>query len=444
MTDAVTESLNLVAYNRALQIMSSSDPLHQIVNVEKEIQNLFKLVTSPSSAIRGTYYFDNIIRKKDKSIRVLVVPVKRLKEVQQQILHVLNEAIKLPDHVTAKVGSSYTINASRHLGAHHILNMDIRGFYESVTSEKIRSVVAEYYPEHLEFFKLHTMFLFVGPKGLATDMSTWYTHPNGGQSDWPPLNTVTHKHLFLPTGAPTSPFISNIAALPLDSKILNYIAKYNGTYTRYIDDITISFKQELTNVQMNEIREQITKFFEEEGWKLHPLKTKWLDPSINRITVTGIDIRGDQIRVSNRYIKDKIKPWIDREAARVVYLSTYWHPHFTRRMIDKGINTFEDTISLFFSKSFVSTLEYIKQVNIDQYNKCIEYIKLRLLAHQKFNYVTAGRTLHELVARYCDRVVDHPVAMKYRSGGSIVDALLDLSKDRLDKYRRDQDEPTPF
>ena len=45
----------------------------------------------------------------------------------------------------------------------------------------------------------------------------------------------------LPQGAPTSPRLSNLVNYRLDARSVGLVAKLGGVYTRYADDITISF-----------------------------------------------------------------------------------------------------------------------------------------------------------------------------------------------------------
>src|SRR5262249_53263261 len=48
----------------------------------------------------------------------------------------------------------------------------------------------------------------------------------------------------LPQGAPTSPRLSNLVNWLLDSRIDRFVRRRKGSYTRYADDITISFPKD--------------------------------------------------------------------------------------------------------------------------------------------------------------------------------------------------------
>ena len=86
--------------------------------------------------------------------------------------------------------------------------MDLVDFFTSCSAERI---------EHL--FRLH------GWNRQAARLLARLTTSEGG----------------LPQGAPTSPALSNSFLVPFDIALDRYVKRYKGTYTRYADDITISF-----------------------------------------------------------------------------------------------------------------------------------------------------------------------------------------------------------
>ena len=55
---------------------------------------------------------------------------------------------------------------------------------------------------------------------------------------------------YLPQGAPTSPYLSNLILRDFDKKIQQICSSLNYTYTRYADDITISSNNKITKVDM--------------------------------------------------------------------------------------------------------------------------------------------------------------------------------------------------
>jgi retron-type reverse transcriptase len=100
------------------------------------------------------------------------------------------------------------------------------------------------------------------------------------------LTKVTTYNNCLPQGAPTSPFLANVAALNLDTEIIRICEQKVGaglfSYSRYVDDITISGGFSLTSV-LDEIFAKAL----ESGFKINGSKTK-ISKRSNRQSVTGV------------------------------------------------------------------------------------------------------------------------------------------------------------
>lgn len=121
---------------------------------------------------------------------------------------VLNQFYIPPSYVHGFVGGrSIVTNAQLHTRKKLLLNLDIKSFFESIKEEKIKEVFVEIglKEEHaLVFAKLVTI---------------------GG---------------VLATGFSTSPVLANIVSLPMDEELDQLCRTHNATYTRYVDDISIS------------------------------------------------------------------------------------------------------------------------------------------------------------------------------------------------------------
>lgn len=104
-------------------------------------------------------------------------------------------------------GKNILENAIQHTGKKYILHVDIENFFPSISIKMI----------HEAFVKLGV------------------THEVSGL-----LSQFVTIHDMLPQGIHTSPTISNLAFYETDNEIYSYSKRNNLTYTRYVDDITIS------------------------------------------------------------------------------------------------------------------------------------------------------------------------------------------------------------
>jgi RNA-directed DNA polymerase len=89
-----------------------------------------------------------------------------------------------------------------------VINIDLAGFFPSISAERVRKA-----------FQAH---------GWNKQVATLLT------------NICTHEGQ-LPQGAPTSPALSNLICRRLDTRLASLAAKLGGQFTRYADDITLSF-----------------------------------------------------------------------------------------------------------------------------------------------------------------------------------------------------------
>lgn len=156
-------------------------------------------------------------------------------------------------------------NAERHLHTTHLLNADMQDFFHTVSAEAVYRVFT------------HPYF------GFEHDLAEVLT------------GLTTHQGR-LPMGAPTSPVLSNFAAIELDEKLLNLAKWGSWTYTRFADDMSFSSPHEIPNQDIHKIRDII----EESGFQMNEEKLKRFGPNDTK-TVTGLVI-ADRVRLPNDYL----------------------------------------------------------------------------------------------------------------------------------------------
>jgi len=101
----------------------------------------------------------------------------------------------------------------------------------------------------------------------------------------------------LPTGAPTSPVISNFICLNLDESISQLCAANKVVYSRYADDLSFSSDEVFTT----DFISAINKLIHENDFALNPKKFR-LKAANKRQAVTGLTVN-DKVNVDRRFIK---------------------------------------------------------------------------------------------------------------------------------------------
>ena len=149
------------------------------------------------------------IPKKSGAARTIHSPNPQLKKIQRTILRKLLAGLRSHEAAVGfEKGKSIVTGARQHVGKMFVLHFDIVDFFPNTNSRTV-----------------YHYFRKIGWSRAAANLLT---------------RIVTHQAA-LPQGAPTSPRLSNLVNFLLDARLSQLAASVDGTYTRYADDITISF-----------------------------------------------------------------------------------------------------------------------------------------------------------------------------------------------------------
>ena len=206
------------------------------------------------------------IAKRSGGTRRLDVPNDALKKLQRGILHKL--LTRLTVHPSAHgfvAGKSIVTNARPHVGATLVLKMDLRDYFTRTTQQRV-----------LEYF--HGIGWDEPAATLLADLCCTQGH--------------------LPQGAPTSPAVSNLVNHPMDARIEGLARSQSAVYTRYADDMTISWtipdnlKTPVNQKRLaNMVRETIGNIkglVRDYGYKLHHAPKLRVAREHQRMQVTGL------------------------------------------------------------------------------------------------------------------------------------------------------------
>lgn len=102
----------------------------------------------------------------------------------------------------------------------------------------------------------------------------------------------------LPQGAPTSPMLSNLIAVEMDERITKLASAFDAVYTRYADDLIISFAK-ADKVVCETVLSDARIVLGEYGFVLNRKKTRVLGPGARK-TVTGLVVNDGQPRLKRQ------------------------------------------------------------------------------------------------------------------------------------------------
>lgn len=181
-------------------------------------------------------YSTALIPKRNGGTRRLLVPDAATKDLQRRILRRLLGRLKAHDAAHAyERGRSVATNAALHSRKQVLLKMDLKDFFDRTSAQRIEAY-----------------FRRIGWNRDAASLVTRLVTTNGG----------------LPQGAPTSPRLANLVNISLDRNIARAAARFKGTYTRYADDITISFPEDWPR-KMLKVVHRVTFIAKGCGYEVH-------------------------------------------------------------------------------------------------------------------------------------------------------------------------------
>ena len=222
-------------------------------------------ISKMMALLESNYYNRAYIQKKNGTQRTLDIPSVNLRIIQKWILDNILNRIKVSEYAMGFCkNKSIVSNASLHIGKKCIINLDVRDFFPSITQNQVFRV-----------------FYYYGYTAEVSHMLARLCTYNG----------------HLPQGAVTSPALSNICCLKLDKRIALLAQKYNATYSRYADDITVSGEYGI-----KKIIPIVKKIIEDEGFTLNEEKTR-ISYYYQKQEITGIVINDGKLRVPKKYLK---------------------------------------------------------------------------------------------------------------------------------------------
>lgn len=216
-------------------------------------------------------YKEHRMPKKSGGERIIHAPEERLKQIQR-LLNVVFSHLYQPSEAAHGFvrNRSIVTNARPHVGKQHVFNIDLKDFFPTIHFGRVKAVLQ--LPDY----------------GLTPELAHIVANFCCLQGR-------------LPQGSPASPIITNLVCKRLDYRISGLAAKHGLTYTRYADDISLSFDQ-LSHESRKSFSYGLGKILDEEGFMVNGKKTRLLRPN-QRQEVTGVVIN-EKINVNRDYIRN--------------------------------------------------------------------------------------------------------------------------------------------
>lgn len=247
------------------------------ISTPHQLAHFFKChLTDFQEIINKPLYSSHLIDKKRGGKRQIHAPSHQLKSIQKRLNYFLQGyylCLK-PQEVFGFVvnpgsqGKKCNIkeNALPHIGRKHLLNLDLKDFFPSISASAVKALFQSSY------------FRFDGQ--LATALAL--------------LTTYQGK---LPIGTPTSPVISNFICLKMDAALKYFCEERQINFTRYADDLSFSSNEPFSDDLIQELIQLISSH----GFEVNPKKLR-LKSSNRKQTVTGLTVN-NKVNIDRKLLK---------------------------------------------------------------------------------------------------------------------------------------------
>lgn len=243
--------------------------------------------------VKDERYTLHKIPKSNGKLRNIYAPNDNLKFNQRYVNGLLSKVYTKKLHYSAtgfRHDYSVITNAVRHRRSDVFFMFDISNFFDTIKEKTIKHFISR------------NIHWFIDQYATSNITLKW---ADGKET----------KHKGIVQGSPASPIISNIVMIEFDKKVCAYMNKKGYTYTRYADDITISYKQEKVgyrspkdiDLEMRELEEylqrQLSRLIPYSKLMINKDKTRCeILSKENPVKVCGVYIKKETWQNRNNYL----------------------------------------------------------------------------------------------------------------------------------------------
>ena len=217
---------------------------------------------SITASSNDLFFLTREIKKPDGSLRSTYDVKPSLKRLHGNICEAFLKRVECPDYLQGSIKRrDYLTDASKHVGSKVLISEDITNFFPSIS----KKVVHE---------------MWVGVFGFSNTVAEC-------------LAELVTMNDFVVQGAKTSSYICNLVLWNREAKLFSRLKSKGLTYTRYVDDITVSSKRLVSQKEKSEIVNSIYSMFRSIGAKPNRKKHKIM-PRNTQQDVHSVNVNKDK------------------------------------------------------------------------------------------------------------------------------------------------------
>jgi len=306
---------------------------------------------------RKDLYKTKEILKKNWKKRQIFIPNDEIIAIQRSSMKFMNLFEPSDYSYWFRKGYSCKDNAKVHIWQNLFIKLDIKDFFSNITLNHIFELLHIEYKFTLDF----SLFLSL----LFTCPINWFR---------------------LSTWAPISPIISNLVFSKVDDVIIEFLKeqsfelfwnKNKIKFSRYVDDMTLSFPEKIDETTIKYIIDSINKILVNNKYKLNEEKTEIIN-LWKRIKITGVTINSWEATIERKKRTELKMILFQLEKALEEIKLTWWNS-LLKKVIFKTLIQGKK-IKKGFILDFINHLNFdTNRLNKEVFNLFMKYLSWNIL-----------------------------------------------------------------
>ena len=191
------------------------------------------------------YFLIKEISKKDNTKRYIYDVKERLKRIHSEMCNVIFRKVQYPNFIQGSIRRrDFINNANLHCNRHTVFVSDISNFFPSVSAKIVFQVFVGFF----HFSKIVAEY----------------------------LTALSCYKCFLVQGSKISSYICNLVLWNRECNFADELKHKGLTYSRYVDDITISSNRKISNSELSNIIRKLVNMLKSIGVKVNRKKQKFM------------------------------------------------------------------------------------------------------------------------------------------------------------------------
>lgn len=260
--------------------LTTSKPIKSLASLERTLGLTTAQLSEVLAIPEDKMYTEKTVPKSDGSLRTVYRPHPLIRTVQRRINNnIFKDIIKWPSYVFGSLPNSINQNeierkdyiscAAQHCGAKSLLKMDIKNFFDNIHIDHVNHMF-------IKFFK------------CGDDVSNV-------------LSKLCCRGDFIVQGGLTSSYVASLILWEFEPYLVKRLKRKNLTYTRLVDDISISSKVSKFNFSM--VIDLVTNTLHELDLPVNEKKTKISYLSTEPLSVHGIRVNFKEPRLPSSEVR---------------------------------------------------------------------------------------------------------------------------------------------